>query len=95
MSDEIIEMQITPIDMSGQKRTDDTYDNSTADLINYGLRHCGLQSEYDLANKLQEMRKLALFLTLELKGLGYPAAHDDLKLIDVMIESSKFERLHN
>lgn len=95
MSDEIIEMQLTPIDTSGQKRTDDTYDNSTADLINYGLRHCGLQSEYDLANKLQELRKLAMFLTLELKNTGYDLSTVDLKLIDVMIESSKFERLHN
>jgi len=78
-------MKLTPADPS-QAIRDDKYKSDTVSLIEYGLRDGCLQSEYDLASRLEELRGVALDLANELYKYGGDANSRQLQLIDVLVE---------
>jgi len=67
--------------------SDTLTDYTTAGLVEYGLRHCGLDSEYHLALRLQQMRELALQLVID-----HAISDSTLKLIDVQREVKETKR---
>ena len=84
---------LTPIDIDGKKVEDDVYNNGTADLVNYGLRHGGTQAEYDLAVRLPEIRELAFELVEQEIEDGQPISDSMLALLDTEKEVMAKERL--
>ena len=85
---------LTPLEnFDGSEQTDDEYNNGTADLINYGLRHGGTQAEYDLALRLQELRELAFELVEQEIEEGHPISDHMLALLDTEKEVMAKERL--
>ena len=74
------------------KLPDDEYGDDTASLEQYGLRHGGILSEYDLAIRLQKVRQAALGLIETLDAEGYPISEEILELIDVEVEETSTRR---
>jgi len=72
--------------------SDTLTDYTTAGLVEYGLRHCGLDSEYHLAIRLQQMRELALQLVIDSLEEGHAISDSTLKLIDVQREVKETKR---
>jgi len=72
--------------------SDTLTDYTTAGLVEYGLRHCGLDSEYHLALRLQQMRELALQLVIDSLEEGHAISDSTLKLIDVQREVKEMKR---
>ena len=87
MSDKLI---LTPCEV--EIESDTLTDYTTAGLVEYGLRHCGLESEYHLALRLQELRKLALQLIKDSLADGHAISDSTLKLIDVQRETTELKR---
>jgi len=73
---------------------DDTYGNDTASLEQYGLRHGGILSEYDIALRLQKVRYAALELIEMLTSEGYGISREILELIDVETEVTTTKRFN-
>ena len=86
-------MKLTEVNHSGTVRLDDKYDDTTADLCDYLLRDCGLQSEYDAGMRIDELRELALKLATALIEDGHTIDPLDLGLIDVQVDSVTTVRL--
>ena len=87
MSDELT---LTPYE--DEIHSDTLTDTTTAGLVEYGLRHCGLDSEYHLAIRLQQMRELALQLVKDSLEEGHAISDSTLKLIDVQREVKELKR---
>ena len=68
-------------------------DTTTAGLIEFGLRHGGLEAEYQLAIRLQEIRVLAFELANQSMEEGYSISDTFLKLLDVQVEVAETKRM--
>ncbi len=87
-------MRLTPCDSAGVKnRSDDEYDDTTTDLQEYLWRDGGIQSEWDAANRMQQLREVALKLAQALLDEGCNVDPLDLSTIDVMVDTVKSVRL--
>jgi hypothetical protein len=78
-------MKLTPIKES-QDLMDDVYAMDTVSLIEYGLRDGCIDSEYQLALRLQEMRKITFSLLEHLEAEGFTPGNATLGMVDVQRE---------
>ncbi len=85
-------MKLTPAEPA-QVVQDDVYKNDTVSLVEYGLRDGGIQSEYDLATRLEELRGVALDLANDLYESGLHVSSVQLQLIDVLAERTVERRI--
>ena len=70
----------------------DLEDTTTAGLIEYGFRLGGLDSEYKLAMRLQQMRVLFYELATQSMEEGYSISDSVLKILDVEAEVNETKR---
>jgi len=76
------ELKLTPI-QECLEDLDELKDTTTSGLVSYGLRSGCLDSEYHLALRLEELRKLALTLVEQSLAEGGAISDSTLKLIDI------------
>ena len=69
-------------------------DTTTAGLIEYGLRNGGLESEYLLAMRLQQIRVLAFELARQSMEEGHTISDTFLKLLDVKADIAETKRFY-
>ena len=67
-------------------------DTTTAGLLNYGLRSGCTETEYLLSIRLQELRKHAFDLAIEVMEEGGGVGDNLLKLLDVEMEVKETKR---
>lgn len=85
-------LRLTPFKDSTTNTNSDLTDSTTAGLIEYGLRLGGIDSEYYLATRLQEMRKLFFALAEQSMEEGYSISDTVLKILDVEAEVNETKR---
>ncbi len=87
------DIELTQPNTAGAVRIDDQYDDTTADLNDYLFRDGGIQSEWDAANRLWELRKVALELLNELRALDIEPKVAHLRILDVEISETVKKRV--
>lgn len=92
-------LELTPLaNEGGDADTDEMCDYTTAGMVNFCLRSGCLDSEYHLALRTQELRKLALRLMDLWQGEGYPLEERWLDLVDVeasTMTTKRFNKINN
>ena len=84
-------LRLTPVKDSSPDLSDLT-DTTTAGLIEHGFRLGGLDTEYNLAVRLQQMRVLFFELAVQSIEEGYSISDSVLKIIDVEAEVNETKR---
>ena len=85
-------LRLTPIKDSTTNTHSILTDTTTAGLIEYGFRLGGMDTEYKLAQRLQEMRVLFFTLAEQSMEEGYSISDSVLKILDVEADVNETKR---
>jgi len=88
-------IKLTPLENEGGNCGDSLEDYTTAGMVNFCLREGCLESEYHLALRTQELRKVALRLMIFMQAEGYPVDERHMQIIDVTADTMLTKRFHN